>query len=77
MRPLLANLSSQVSSRGVFERRELGAAAVCVERAGELSRTAASNSKSVCSISQELLFPLLKMTEYKRYLIDTNEVTTA
>jgi len=36
MRPLLANLSSQVSSRGLFDRRKLGAAAVCVERAGEL-----------------------------------------
>ena len=68
MRPLLANLSSpSVVPVVCFNAGKLGAAAVCVERAGELfSRTVASNSKSVCSISQELLFPLL-MTERKRY----------
>jgi len=61
----------------VCERRKLGAVVVCIERAGELSRTVASNFKiGVLNASQELLFPLLN-DGTQAVLIDAYEVITA
>ena len=59
MRPLLANLSfSSVVPAVCVNARKLGAAAVCVEQAGELfSRTVASNQIGVLNIAGAAVSP--------------------